>query len=440
MEVSSRLPSTQPYCWPGAWRGAKSARMREKDLKEAALQRALARYAAVSWIEQAIAGGSTFTKALALASQKDWQGRYYAMGTLEHWYYAYQHGQFAALQPKVRKDKGKIKALSPSAIEALLVLRRQHPDLTVKHLAGELVKQGHLLEGQYSLATLHRQLVRHNLDRQSLKRGAVHSGPTKAFEVALANQLWMADAMHGITLKLSDDTVQRTFLFGIIDDCSRLCPHAQYYPRERLEGFLDTLRQAVSRRGVPDKLYTDNGNLFVSDHLKVVCANLGIGLLHAQPYHSWSKGKIERFFGTVQRDFEAGLCLSPVHSLEDLNQRFWRWLEESYHQRPHAGLAGESPAARSQAVRTLPAGKDVEGLFLALATRRVRMDATVSLEGELWEVPAHLRGQVISLYYDPFGWKRVDIYDPQGRLIGQARRCNKQLNSATFEPKEKYEF
>jgi putative transposase len=413
--------------------------MSELDLKNAALQRALARYAAVSWIEQALSGGLTFTKALSLASQKDWQGKYYAPGTLENWYYAYQRGQFAALQPKVRKDKGQLKALSPAAVETLLALRRAHPDLTVKHLAQQLVEQGQLQEGHYSLATLHRQLARHGLDRQSLKAGTVSSGPTKAFEMALANQLWMADAMHGITLKLADGTVQRTFLFGIIDDCSRLVPHGQYYERERLAGFLDTLRQAVSRRGVPDKLYTDNGNLFVSDHLKVVCAKLGIKLLHAQPYHAWSKGKIERFFGSVQRDFEAALCLAPVHSLPELNERFWQWLEREYHQHPHAGLQGESPAARfaarSQAVRTLPVGEDLDQLFLAAAQRRVRLDATISLEGQLWEVPTHLRGQLITVQYDPFTWQRVDVYDPQGRRIGRATRCNKQLNGTTYERK-----
>lgn len=182
----------------------------------------------------------------------------------------------------------------------------------------------------------------------------------------------------------------------------------------------------------------------MSDHLRVVCAKLGIKLVHAQPFHSWSKGKIERFFGTVQRDFEAALCLAPVASLAELNQRFWQWLEQEYHQRPHAGLNGESPAARfaarSQAIRTLPAAQDLEAMFLAAAKRRVRMDATVSLEGHLWEVATHLRGQLITLHYDPFTWKRVEVYNAQGQWIGPALRCNKQLNSSTYGPKEDYEF
>jgi transposase InsO family protein len=91
-----------------------------------------------------------------------------------------------------------------------------------------------------------------------------------------------------------------TYLFALLDDCSRLCVHGQFYEHERLEGFLDALRRALQTRGLPEKLYTDNGAAFRSQHLAVVCANLGIRLIHAKPYHSWSKGKIERFFSTVQ--------------------------------------------------------------------------------------------------------------------------------------------
>src|SRR5205823_275066 len=68
-----------------------------------------------------------------------------------------------------------------------------------------------------------------------------------------------------------------------IDDCSRLVPHAQYYEGEQLRWFLDCLRQALARRGVPDKLYTDRGKIFLSSHLQIVCANLNIRLLHAKP-------------------------------------------------------------------------------------------------------------------------------------------------------------
>jgi hypothetical protein len=74
-------------------------------------------------------------------------------------------------------------------------------------------------------------------------------------------------------------------------------------------------------------------------------------------------------------------------------------------------------------------------LFLARAERRVRLDATFSLEGQLWEVPVHLRGQLIQLRFDPFAWKRVEIWwDHQ--FVGLAHRCDKQLNSKTYPPSE----
>ena len=42
-----------------------------------------------------------------------------------------------------------------------------------------------------------------------------------------ANALWMADVMDGPILRVGDRTVH-TFLFALLDDCSRLVPHAQY--------------------------------------------------------------------------------------------------------------------------------------------------------------------------------------------------------------------
>ena len=85
-----------------------------------------------------------------------------------------------------------------------------------------------------------------------------------------------------------------TFLCIIIDDHSRLIPFAAYFLRADTQAFHQTLKEALRRRGLPAKLYTDQGGLFTNDHARVVCASLGIRLLHAKPYHAWSKGKAER--------------------------------------------------------------------------------------------------------------------------------------------------
>lgn len=399
-------------------------------------KRALARFAAVQMVLQARQRGIPLYRALQEAAQQSWAGRFYAPDTIEDWVYRFQHGNFPALYDKARRDKGQVRSLDPAAAEALLKLRRLHPELTLPALTQELLRQGVLQAGAFSASTLQRRLADAGLDRRSLKAGAaLTTGPTKAFELPLPNMLWMADCMHGPTLKLANGSSLRSFLFALIDDHSRLCVHGQFYPAERLEFFLDCLRQALSTRGLPDKLYTDNGAAFRSQHLQIVCANLGIKLLHARPYHSFSKGKIERFFWTAQTQFLPQLQLHPVDTIQAMNHQFWRWIEIDYHQRPHSGLGEQqTPAQRFAAaaahLRTLPKDVDVDRLFLMRLNRRVRKDATVSLGRVLWEVPVHLRGLVVVMHFDPVHWSRVEVWW-KDRFIALATRCNKQLNSQT---------
>jgi transposase InsO family protein len=401
-------------------------------LDEPRQTRALARFAAVQMVEQARRNAVPFYQALAQAAAQAWDGRFYSARTIEDWYYGYRHERFGALQGKARADKGVARALDASAVEALVNLRREHPDLTLTALSQELVRRGVLEPGCFSASTLYRRLAQAGLDRRSLKAGsALSQGPTKAFELPLPNLLWMADCMYGPTLVTATGH-ERTFLFALLDDCSRVCVHAQYYCRERLEGFLDTLRQAVRTRGIPDKLYTDNGAAFKSLHLGIVCANLGIRLIHCKPYHSWSKGKIERFFLSVQTQFQSTLSFEPVASIPELNRRFWQWLETQYHQREHSALQGESPAQRfarlGTALRLAGPDESLDALFLMRVKRRVRKDATFSLGGRFFEVPTHLRGQLIEVDFEPVGYTRVEVR-LGGRRIGAAHLCNKQRNA-----------
>jgi transposase InsO family protein len=308
---------------------------------------------------------------------------------LESWYYLLRNQGFASLQRQPRKDKGSHKALSPEAGQALLEWRKKYPQLTIKVLVRQLTEKGILQANTFSLPTVYRFLAEHQLDARSIKQQplAGQSGPTKAFECALANELWMTDMMFGPTIKLADGKVIHTRLFSLIDDSSRLIPHAQYYDSEKLCWFLDCFRQGLARRGFPEKLYTDQGKIFTSYHLQIVCANLNVRLCHAKPFSAWSKGKQERWYRTLQMDFEARLVIDPVHTLEELNTRLWRWIESEYHQRVHSALQGQTPAERftqrALNLRTADPQTDWEALFLSRIERRVRLDATFSLEGSL---------------------------------------------------------
>jgi transposase InsO family protein len=394
-------------------------------------RRALTRHAAVSWIQQCRQEGHPFGSCLRRAACLEWQGRCYSARTLEEWYYAHQAHGFAGLEGRPRSDCGRRRALAPELAQAIVDLRKSHPGLTVTALLARLRAQG-VLEagGGCSRSTVYRFLHQQGLDRQRLRALSNEvGGPTKAWETAAPNALWMADVMDGPTLKAEGKgPAQRTWLVATLDDHSRLCPHAQFYPHQKLPALLDCLRQSFSRRGLPEALYTDQGKIFTGSQLKLVCANLGIRLVHAKPYAAWSKGKSERFFRTLQEGFLSELKFEPAHELDQLNGRLWDWLENRYHPRAHSALEGQSPRQRFAAARLRPLPENWRALFCQRISRRVRLDATVSLESQLWEVPVHLRGRQVELRRDPFEPTRIEVWC-QGSLCGLATRCDKTLNA-----------
>ena len=74
---------------------------------------------------------------------------------------------------------------------------------------------------------------------------------------------------------------------------------------------------------------------------------------------------------------------------------------------------------------------DVDGLFLNRTTRRVRRDATISLNGRLFEVPVSLRGRVVEVRFDPFSYRRLEVY-LDAKKVGDGVLLDKELNSRTF--------
>jgi len=80
-------------------------------------------------------------------------------------------------------------------------------------------------------------------------------------------------------------------------------------------------------------LYCDNGAVYVSSHLQLVCARLGIALVHSKPYDSPARGKIERFWRTVRQGFLPRVHREQNYSLQQFNQLFADWLDKQYHRR-----------------------------------------------------------------------------------------------------------
>ena len=323
--------------------------------------------------------------------------------TIRDWLKAYRRGGFDALLPKPRADRGQSRSLPPQVLDVLLQIKEGNPKLSVQ-LVIRAARQRPEVPEDLPLpnSTVHRLFVRHGL--MDKPRSEPGDGDRRRFAFQQAGELWMSDVMHGPSVFVGDRTKRKTYLIAFIDDATRVIPYAAFTLAENTATFLPVLKQAILRRGLPERLYVDNGANYRSQHLALVCAKLGIALIHARPYRPQGKGKIERWFKTVRGQLLTRLAAEDTASLGALNRRLWAWVEGEYHHVPHRAL-GVTPleqwAQSGESVHFPEPGLDLDDLFLFEAQRKVQKDRTVSLNGVLYEVDAALIGEKITLRFDP---------------------------------------
>lgn len=397
--------------------------------------RALLRFEVICHIKTLHQEGRPLAECVRAAASRPWpgeNGQYFAARTLETWWYDYVGKGYAGIAGKpTRSDAGQSRFIDEETGLWILEAVSQNPGVPFTVHYRQWKERDC---GLPSESTVRRFLKSKGYDARSLKAGRLESGPTKAFEAPAPNDLWMVDFACGPTLRDAANKVLTTQLCVIIDDHSRLITYGAYYVSGDTAAFLDCLKQAVLRRGLPHKLYTDQGKPFVNHHARIVCANLGIRLLHAKPYHAWSKGKVERLIRTIQNDFELTLRLEggPVHSLTELNTALSRWIAGAYHLRKHSST-GQTPHERfnggSHPIRPVEEPEKIDALFYTRTERVVRKDGTVTLGKKLFEVSLALRALSIELRYNPILIDPVEVWH-KDTFQGLARRCDLHLNSA----------
>ena len=330
-------------------------------------------------------------------------------GTIEHWFYDYKRDGLEGLKSVARSDHGSSRRIDDKLAEKIEDLARSHTQLDGKSLLAELRVAAP--EGPWpSRSTFYRFLRARGLNER-------HSLPDRtdrrAYGFDLPGDCWQGDVMYGPTLPAPDGRRRQTYLFALIDDASRLILHAQFYFEQHLVCLRDLLKQAFLKRGLPRRLYFDNGKIFRSHMLLLVAARLGVQLLHSRPYKPQGRAKIERWFGTVRRSFLKRIDSNRLPSLEELNRLLFAWVEGEYHIEPHRGLDGQRPLDRwigsSEGVRPLPREVDLDDLFLNELERRVGKDGVFTLNGKSFEAGPLFIGQRIKVRFDPFNLRRVFV-------------------------------
>lgn len=243
--------------------------------------------------------------------------------TIKSWVKRYRNEGFIGLIPKSRNDINKPRAYS----------------LEIK----QLVEGLHLSNKFISCASIHRKIkeyaIKHHLNYPSYRTVHViinnigkdlvalaHEGSRKykekydllyMRETNKQNEIWQADhTLLDVLIKNHDEVDKRPWLTIIFDDYSRAIAGYQlsFLAPSAIKTSL-ALRQAIWYKkevnwricGIPAILYTDHGSDFTSKHIEQVCCDLKIRLIFSQVAQPRGRGKIERFFLTLNQ-----MCLSSL--------------------------------------------------------------------------------------------------------------------------------
>jgi len=333
-------------------------------------------------------------------------------GTLDRWICRYRRGGFEALVPAARQLGARTDA---QVLELAASLKRENPTRTATQVA-------RILRTATGWAPSESTLLRH-FHRLDLMGPAAGAAPAVfgRFEAADPNELWVGDALHGP--RVGD---RKTYLFGFLDDHSRLATGYRFGYAEDTVRLAAALRPALGARGVPRAVYVDNGSAFCDAWLLRACAKLGVSLVHSQPGRPQGRGKVERFFRTVREQFlvevtdttSEDLAAAGVDhqaALLELNRLFIAWVETEYPRRIHSET-GQSPLARWEAgwdrlgrTPAIPTADDLTEAFLWSQWRTVTKTATVSLHANTYQVDAGLVGRRVELVFSPFDLETVEV-------------------------------
>jgi len=164
------------------------------------------------------------------------------------------------------------------------------------------------------------------------------------FQRSKPNDLWQIDIAGVQTVA----HLGRLYLIAILDDCSRYVVAAEYFTDQSGVNVLKIIRDAVMKYGRPNQIVADNGTQFrnvIKDYenrYTNLLHILDIKSIYAKPHHPQTKGKLERWFGTVIQSFlgEARLKVkgSPELELFEFNRMFHSWLKWYNESKPHRSL------------------------------------------------------------------------------------------------------
>lgn len=332
--------------------------------------------------------------------------------TVRRYIARYQAEGFEGLKPRSRSYRW-TDAIPEEIVNAAIQLRREAPHRSVRQIIQVLELEHRVPSGTLKRSTLQERLAAAGYSTRQMRLYRGGGVAARRFQRRHRNELWQSDIKYGPHLPIgANGAAQQVYLSVVIDDATRFVVHAAFYPTQDQTIVEDSLRQAMRRYGVPQRLYFDNGRQYRSRQMARIGAKLGIRVVYTKPFAPESKGKVEKFNRLVD-DFLAEAALERPRTLQHLNELFDVWLRECYQSQPHSAVPQfPSPEAAFRGDPEPLRMVDIDTLttaFLRVDTRKVDKVGCISFGNRKYEVGVTWVGQTVDVVYDPQNTEELTI-------------------------------
>lgn len=191
-------------------------------------------------------------------------------------------------------------------------------------------------------------------------------------------------------------------LMGYIDDATNRA-YGRFYEYEGTMPAMDSFKRYIRKHGIPLRVYLDkhgayksNGKPTIEEELQGIgplseferaLSELAVEVIHANSPQA--KGRIERFFGTLQDRLVKEMRLKNITSIKEANtflDQYW----PAYNRR-----FAVSPARKEDLHRDIPQGLTLDNVFCVKTKRTLRNDFTVAHNRKLYQVHSHVRASAV---------------------------------------------
>jgi hypothetical protein len=235
-------------------------------------------------------------------------------------------------------------------------------------------------------------------------------------------------------------------LMGYIDDATGR-GYGRFYEHEGTVPAMDSFRRYIQRYGIPLKVYLDkhttyksNGKASLEEELAGVeplseferaLKELGVEVIHA--HSPQAKGRVERFFGTLQDRLVKEMRLRGIRSIEEANLflgEYWPEFNRRF---------GVDPKEKEDLHRAVPRGLKLEDILCIQGKRVLRNDFTVAYNRRLYQVEDSIRASEVMVYE---GWDGSIRLKHKGRILKireiATRPLAEKREPVRPKPKERY--